>query len=103
MQTTACPDRDRTCTGLFVVWNPLSALGAKEVLVHLPAVLEWVERRVRDLLGPLHPFLCWASCGVVLDVLEGAVGCAGAASHGAWHGHSGQEACLNAQVLWSLL
>lgn len=40
---------------------------------------------------------------MVSDVLEGAVGCAGAASHGAWHGHSGQEACLNAQVLWSLL
>lgn len=74
------------------------ALFAKEVLVHLPAVLERVERRVRDLLGHLHPFLCWTSCGMVSDVLEEAVGCAGAASRGAWGGRSGQEACLNAQV-----
>lgn len=71
------------------------ALFAKEVLVHLPAVLERVERRVLD---HLHPFLCWASCGMVSDVLEEAVGCAGAASRGAWGGRSGQEACLNAQV-----
>lgn len=85
------------------VESSVSALVAKEVLVHLPAVFERVECRFRDLLGPLHPFLCWASCGKVLDVLEEAVGCAGAASHGAWRGHSGQEACLNAQVLWSLL